>query len=263
MRSTIQLGAVAVALAAHVACIELDTRVTLGADGSGTVSVHTVLLQSFLDVLEESGKGGTDKLAEKMPTSLPPERLAELTAAGLEITQLGGGATDRGFGWDASLKFSQPSALEAVGGSQGLNAAPSIWIVDLGSGLYEAHLKERASNTSGDGMAEGSDDGGEQKTKSKKEMKKDMEMFGKMMATVKDMKLSYALEVPGTIVSVQPDDGKVAGNTVSWAVSGDMILSALKDPEAAKQDDRSEMTVRFQMPVGQSLPASAISAVPE
>lgn len=259
MRSLLRLGAVSAVIAALTACVELDTKVTLAADGSGTMSVHTLLLDSFLDLVRErEGKAVDEKLQKKMPVALSAEKTAELSAAGITVTHLAAESNDRGFAWDAALSFQSPASLSAIGAEGSLETTPALWIVDLGGGSYEAHLKERSS---GSDMAGGESNPGEPaKKKSKKEVQKDMEMLGKMMGTLKDLRMTYSVEVPGTIVSVQPDGGVITGSSVAWTVDGAKIAAAFKETPAQQS---SEMIVRFQMPEGQSLPATAISTPAE
>lgn len=256
MRNAGRLVAVVGLIAAQVACIHAETRVTLAADGSGAVSSRMIILDAVLDVLRSAGKGDPEQaLAGKLPSSPTPEQAGTLAEAGVQLTRLDSGPADGGYGWAVDYTFVRPGALDAVE-EAGLGGAPGLRVVDLGGGLYEARLQERAEGAqAGEAMAGGEDDG---KKKSKKQIKKDMEMLGRLMGTVSDLQLDYAIEVPGAIVSISPEDGVISGQTATWRVTGAMMMAAFGDPAAASMD-RREMAVRFQLPEGSSLPAAALA----
>jgi hypothetical protein len=270
MRTGLKLGAVALALVAQLGCMEVETKLTLAADGSGTLSVYTLLQQKFLDIMAEGGKQDDveQNLLSTLPHAMSDARKAELAALGLGMNNLGVERSEAGLAWNLAVSFRDPAALAAdLTGEGKPKATPSLTIYDLGGGKYEMHVKNDPLDTKGllDAPVPPPESTSKKSAKAaKKSAAKSMESLKDLLSTAADFKVATEITVPGTVESASPAMGmSFSGGTVVWALNGASMMGDLgaTDPSAAPmQEDR---VVVFQMAAGQSLPASVLTARPE
>lgn len=266
MRAGLKIAGVAVALMAQLGCMEVQTTLTLAADGSGSLSVFTLLQRKFLDIMEDSGKKDEieKNLASSMPNALSDERRAKLAEAGLGLSKLGVEETEAGVSWNLGVTFREPASLAAdLTGEGKADSTPSLWIYDLGGGKYELHMKSDALESKGLLDTPAPEDKPKKGSK-KKDPSKNMDILKDLLETMVDFKLGVEITVPGSVVSAAPELGlTVAGATATWSLTGATMMGEMGGTPNAEGPAKQERVVVFQMAEGQSLPASAITAAPE
>jgi len=283
-----KLGAVAAIVLANTACFEITSSVKVAADGKTDLVVSTLIQQKLITILQKMGSSKGDletKFTEQMPTELKPEDAAALTAAGGKVNKLTSSRDDAGLHWDVDLSFDQLSGLSKVTSGALESTVPEILVEDLGAGTYK--MTFHAAKGPADPTAAPADatPKAKEKKKSKKEQAADMEALGELMGTMIDMRISFAVDVPGEILSVTPAEGKFSGGHAAWTFDGASIQAQMADqqaafsapilgeataPDGAPAPDAAatpgseigageQWSVTFKMPAGTSLPASLIT----
>jgi hypothetical protein len=265
VRAGLKVVGVTVALMAQLGCMEVQTTLTLAPDGSGSLSVFTLLQRKFLDIMEDSGKKDEieKNLASAMPNALSDERRAKLAEAGLGLSKLGVEESEAGVSWNLGVTFREPASLAAdlTGEGKG-NATPSLWIYDLGGGKYELHMKNDALESKGLLDAPAGEEAPKKASKKKKDPSKNMDFLKDLLETMMDFKMGVEITVPGSVVSAAPEMGlTVSGSTASWSLSGATMMGEIGGEPSGESPAKQERVVVFQMAEGQSLPASVITAI--
>lgn len=280
MFRSLKLAAVTVVLLANAACLEITSKVSLAADGSANVVVSSLLMDSFLDVMEEMGSKRTEleeKMSADMPSALTPEQTASLEAVGGKLNRLDFASVPEGLRWGVDVSFDSIASLaELEAGTLG-KSMPATAITDLGDGTYKLVMTVTATPESA-ADSPLAPEPSPKKKKSKKGGGDELEKLGKMMAEAMKMRIAFAVDVPGDVLSVEPSNGVITGHQVEWVVEGKTMLAGLSNLGAAEAPAPSEegapveegatppsgapdtWAVTFKMPAGQRLPASVLGA---
>lgn len=270
-----KLGAVAAIVLANTACFEISSSVKVAADGKTDLVVSTLIQQKLITILEKMGSSKSElegKFTDQMPTALEPADLAALTAAGGKVNKLTSSRDEAGVHWDVDLTFDKLSGLTQVTSGALESTVPEILVEDLGGGTYK--MTFHAAKGPADPTAAPPD--GEPKAKEKKKSKKQqaaaMDALGELMGTMMDMRVSFAVDVPGEILSVTPADGTFTGSHATWTFDGASIQAQMAEQQAnlgaigpdgtsAPAPDTGpgeQWSVTFKMPAGTSFPAELV-----
>jgi hypothetical protein len=278
MFRSLKLAAVSVVLLVNAACLEITSKVTLAADGSANVAVSSLVMDSFLDVLEEMGSSRAEleeKMQADMPAALSPDQVAALERAGGKVNRLDFASVPEGLRWGVDVSFASIAGVAGVEDGALGKSMPDTVITDLGDGTYKLVMTSSgvAEPGAGSSLMPTPDGSEKKKKKSKKGGADELEALGKMMAEAVKMRIAFAVDVPGQVLSVEPADGVITGGQVEWVIDGKKMMSGLSglgDAVAATEDGAAgeappagppdTWTVTFKMPEGQRLPASVVRA---
>ena len=271
----LKLGAVVAIVLANTACFEISSSVKVAADGKTDLVVSTLIQQKLIPILEKMGssKGELEtKFTDQMPKELKADDLAALTAAGGKVNKLTSSRDDAGVHWDVDLTFDQLSGLSKVTSGALESTVPEILVEDLGGGTYKMTFHAAKGPT--DPTAAPSEEApkAKEKKKSKKQQAAAMDALGELMGTMLDMRVSFAVDVPGEIVSITPPEGSYAGSHASWTFDGASIQAQMAEQQAnlgeigpdgtsapAPETGAGEQwSVTFKMPAGTSFPPGLV-----
>jgi hypothetical protein len=216
-----RLALVALCLAANVGCFDLESTVVLQPSGKGTLALHVGLYPPFAS-------------GANLRPPLDRDAIKKLKKQGIkkyEYTPFSD--TERGEGFDVSLKFKRLASLDALGSD---SLQPDYRLDDLGGGHYRL-----STHTSADlGGATRPPKPPPDPSQAMPDLDTMLRGLGGL-GSLEKMKMVVTFEVPGAIEHIEPSWGTIAGHTVTWTVDSTRLLSG----GIAGASSKSEFAVDF------------------
>jgi hypothetical protein len=283
MRPPSALRAAGLAAAALLlpACLEADVQTELRKDGTGQLGVSMKFSEKFVEVAKRIQKvdpaNTTFKEARGGLLEKPSDEiLARWEKAGLKVSECVAVDTEKELSMRLKVEFQALDRLRLLEEAQqgkGKSPAGAFTLTRDDQGVYTL------------AMVSDEDEGGEialeeppapAKEEEKPAVEEDPEVARKkqaeamaaameLMAELNKFKFTVSMKVPGEIVDFAPAAAaKKEEGKVTWTFTFESMMEAemagMGDEDAGGMDS---FRVRFRMPAGESLPASALWAGPE
>ena len=257
-------------------CIDMNVSTALKADGSGTMSMKLGFTEGFVKILHDLQEidPSQDVLAQakKVYFDAPSdEDRAAMKAAGCELLEFAGERNEAKIysqfkvGFERIAALSEVSRLKPEGADAGGGLAQGMTLVRNDDGTYTLAMGgpdddgEMSEEEIDDLVEEGIDrpppDVEEDPEQAAKKAAAAFEVLGALMAELPKLKIVFAMEAPGEVVSFTPRElGKQAGRTVTWTMD---MTSAMAGGLGGGMD--GGFTVTFKLPEGETIPEAALT----
>jgi hypothetical protein len=141
-------------------------------------------------------------------------------------------------------------------------------VSDGGGAKMDAAEEEDGEDDDGDDGAEGEEEEAKEEEKvdpetAARRAQEGMALMGEMMGEAAKLKFTVCIKVPGEIVDFAPETaGKKEEGAVTWTVDfGSMMAMQMQGAMGGEEEEggKSDFKVRFRMPEGKEIPASALT----